>query len=186
MKNLTEQEQTDLTHVLMLIGKRVVPTYFFRERKSEYLKWQGNACRQTAMFTAEFLQAQHPRAIVKLYDGNFEDPYHGNHDHAYVFMKFNEEDTTGVLVDVARVSYPCIVDFEYPEVLVTNLTSILSRLAKHTVVQTKATHVHWESMLESPEYYTHKPYWKVYKELIALTEKFLASSKQPILNPVRT
>ena len=182
MKNLTEQQQANLSHTLMLIGKRVIPTYFFRARKSEYLKWQGNACRQTAMFVAEFLQAQYPKAVIKLYDGTFEDPYHGSREHAYVFMKLDEEDTTGVLVDVARVSYPCIVNFEYPEVLVTNLTSILSRLAQHTVVQTKAVNVNWKAMLESPEYYTQKPYWEVYKELIALTEKFLASSKQENLN----
>ena len=178
MKKLNDQEKADLTHILMLIGKRVIPTYFYRQRKAEYLKWQGNACRQTAMFVAEFLGAQYPGSIVSLYDGLFRDDYNGEHEHAYVFVKFDKDDDTGLLVDVARVSYPCIVQFDYPEVLATNLSSTLTRLAQHPVIQTKATLINWNGMLGSPEYYTQKPYWEVYKELIALLEKYLASSKQ--------
>ena len=177
MENLTEKDQAHLKHVLMLIGKRVVPTYFYHNKRIQYLKWQGNACRQTAMFVAAFLQAQYPNAIVKVLEGTFEDAFLGGHEHAYTYMKFNTNDTTGLLVDVGRVSYKCMVEFEYPEVLVGNLTSILTNYNRHSITQTNfKSDLNWESMLTITEYYTGKHYWQMFKEMKSLLDKYLASS----------
>lgn len=71
---------------------------------SEYKKWGGNACRQTAILGVKFLEKLLPTYKWEAWDGNFDDIVKGTpvrYNHAWIF---GIEKSTGkkLLVDLSR------------------------------------------------------------------------------------
>lgn len=114
---ISKRSQLELQHIFNLIGRRIVPCYFFTHNREEYLKWQFNACRQTGLICAYFLdqlaqninRCHNTNFNAQLYDGYFSDVYHKEYNHAWAFMSKGDDYAKGFLVDVARVTYPNIV-----------------------------------------------------------------------------
>lgn len=70
----------------------------------QYLKWGGNACRQTAIFGVKFLEKLLPTYQWEAWDGVFDDIVMGKpvkYNHAWIY---GEEKSTGkkLLVDLSR------------------------------------------------------------------------------------
>lgn len=73
---------------------------------AQYERWNGNACRQTAIFAHHFLENLLPNYEWTAWDGDFSDIVHGqrrkyNHAWNYGVDKANNK---GLLVDLSRVN----------------------------------------------------------------------------------
>jgi hypothetical protein len=70
----------------------------------QYLKWGGNACRQTAIFGVKFLEKLLPTYKWEAWDGTFDDIVNGKpvkYNHAWIY---GEDKSSGkkLLIDLSR------------------------------------------------------------------------------------
>jgi hypothetical protein len=84
-----------------------------------YNKWNGNACRQTAIFGIKFLEKLLPQYKWQAWDGEFKDFVYGKHvtyNHAWIYGKNKDKN---LLVDLSRVAqerlFIEVVENEYPK-----------------------------------------------------------------------
>ena len=149
----------------MLLGKRIIPTFFHSRNTRLFEQWQYNACRQTAFVVAQYLSEipEFANRDIILYEGEFADEAFGIYDHAYVYVS-PYGDESGLLVDVARVSYPCFVRWvdEMPE----DMGVLLSEVAGWKVRELTRNEFYWPSLLDEKEYYTGLPYQGVAVRII--------------------
>lgn len=152
-----DRDFANLRHALSLIGKRIVPGFLFYNHREVFLKWQWNSCRQTALFVAWYLTniVFKGKRDVALYEANFTDPYLGDAVHAFCWVKPSEEDKYGLLIDVSRVSYPVLVE-RMTEIR--DPSTLLSNRMGYEIKMTDLVEIGWESLLDTPEYFTHVPY----------------------------
>lgn len=71
----------------------------------KYQEWNGNTCRQTAVFGTYFLNKLLPEYEWTAWDGDFSDIYRGHrvkYNHSWIHG-LNKEDGRGLLVDLSRV-----------------------------------------------------------------------------------
>lgn len=131
-----------------------------------YKQWQGNCCRQTAVFGVKLLERLLPSYKWQAWDGDFRDELYGKpvtYNHSWIYG-VDKEKNRGLLVDMARDyrerlfilapqnKYPK----DHPEYAKMRLTS--------------KTKLDVEHMLDDLEWYTNRPS----RELLAeLTEKVL-------------
>lgn len=155
---MKRDEKILLAHSLMLLGKRVVPTFFYEENTPLFKRWQYNACRQTAIVVCQYLSEidEFKEWDIKLYESHFFDEAFGQYDHAYVYMSSPVKGEQGLFVDVARVSYPCIV--KWMDRLPDNLGNMFGLLVNWRVDQIDRTEIDWKEMIWEKEYYTNLPY----------------------------
>jgi hypothetical protein len=160
---MNDNNKARLTHYLMLAGKRVVPAYFMNANEEKFWNWQANACRQTAMFTAYYLDMTFPDRKVHLYESKFQDVALGqDYEHAYVWVE-PEGNEKGIFVDVSRVSYPCAVEWWHG--MPDDLSTYWSNAVGRRVLQKDRTEIEWQTMLLATEYYTDEPFMDVVKEI---------------------
>lgn len=72
---------------------------------TEYMRWNGNTCRQTAVFGYYYLTKLLPEYEWTAWDGEFSDIYMGHkvhYNHAWLHG-INREMGKGLLVDLSRV-----------------------------------------------------------------------------------
>jgi hypothetical protein len=101
---LTEKEEQVKDYMI----NKFVPTLhsIFKEKNpSEYKKWGGNACRQTAIYSAHALTELLPEYNWKVYDGIFKDKFQGRdvkYNHAWDYG-VNKENNKKLFVDLGRI-----------------------------------------------------------------------------------
>lgn len=170
-----------LQHVFNLIGRRIVPCYFFTHNQQEFMRWQFNACRQTAIICAYFLDKlalrlnyiQARTFAVNAWDSNFSDTFNMTYNHAWAFMDSQENNThgnghsEGLFVDVARISYPTAVAWG-----INNPVDIFDKERMHPIsTGINFTEVGlreclpWRTLLDEKEYYTSKRGWDICGEI---------------------
>jgi hypothetical protein len=101
---LTTKEQ-EIKKIMEEVFVPVLHDILSKANPKEYEKWQGNACRQTALFSAKLLQEFLPEYQWSVWDGNFNDLILGQQrhfDHAWVYG-VNRSEGRRLLVDLARV-----------------------------------------------------------------------------------
>lgn len=118
---------------------------------TEYEKWQGNLCRQTAIFGALILSTINNDVDWQVWDGIFEDIYCGKrvtYNHAWIFGK---DKNTGqrYLVDLSR---------NHKERLFIEVNS--NRYPRDheeykDMREVSRNKLDWESMLSEKEYFTN-------------------------------
>ena len=165
---LSNQFKATLQHKLMLAGKRIIPTFFFENAPDMFVKWQFNACRQTAIWVCDYLSQldEFKGRTIGLYEGVFDDEMFGRYDHAYVYV-WPKDGEDGLFVDVSRVSIPCMVEWvkaenegldQFP-----NVELMVRRSCKWAVAMISEVGVDWNSILDQKEYYTNLEYRMVNK-----------------------
>lgn len=150
-----------------LLGKRIIPCYFYENNPSLFTKWQYNSCRQTAI-TTNFIFQQLLRDYkvtdkytVESFDGNFSDPFFGEYNHAWVYCTHESDCNKNILIDVARVggNIGCIITpFNTPTMFLED-TIELNRAKLE------------DELIFENEYYTSKPGYEVLKEILKLLNK---------------
>ena len=155
---MDSKRRAELRHLLSLAGKRIIPLYFAMKNPREFRRWQANACRQTAYWVCWHLQGQYPKAKVELWEGTFMDEFFGLHEHAYTWM-WPGDDHPGILVDVARVSYPVL--FETRDSMPQDLGPWFTDQVGWEVKHVSGKWIDWSKMVEDQEYYTGEKYGDV-------------------------
>lgn len=103
---LTAREE----EVKRIMEERFIPAlhdFLERSNPSEYKKWQGNACRQTAVLAVPILEALLPEYKWTAWDGDFEDIVYGQkrtYNHAWVYG-VNRKEGRRLLVDLSRIHH---------------------------------------------------------------------------------
>lgn len=72
----------------------------------QYVRWNGNACRQTAVFGHHFLEKFLPDYTWSAWDGDFSDIYNGKrvkYNHAWNYG-VDKKNNKALLVDLSRVN----------------------------------------------------------------------------------
>lgn len=171
-KPMKREERILLAHSLMLLGKRVVPTFFNEYSPKRFKQWQYNACRQTAIVVCQYLSEidEFKEWNIQLYESHFWDEAFGQYDHAYVYMSnpFLEQ---GLFVDVARVSYPCVV--KWMNYLPEDLGQMFGETVGWQVKQIDRTEIDWRELMDGndKEYYTGLPYMGVAVRIIKILKE---------------
>lgn len=189
MTEISSTSLMKLQHIFNLIGRRIVPCYFFTHNRTEYLKWQFNACRQTGLICAYFLDklatninsCEPTNFNVQLYDGYFTSMFDKEYNHAWAFMSRGDEFAKGLLVDVARVTYP--------NLFVWNTINTPARLLEQSTTTPwdvasggedirifedlkKRTRLDWYTMLDEKEYFTGKTGLEICKDIELLLQAY--------------
>lgn len=165
-ENSTPYDVYRLTHIFKLLGTRIIPTYFFTENPKEFVKWQFNACRQTALISAYFfrkLMQSYPSddIWVRVNDGEFQDKFTSWYNHAWMTAS-RLTSTTIAFIDVARVSTYPIVEFQTPYYDPSSNSAGLHSCDTRCI---KVTTLDYFEMLKQSEYYTGKPGIEVCKDI---------------------
>lgn len=173
---MKREERILLAHSLMLLGKRVVPTYFNLKNPRLFKEWQYNACRQTAIVVCQYLSEidEFKEWNIKLYESHFWDEAFGQYDHAYVYMS-NPFEEQGLLVDVARVSYPCVV--KWIDYLPEDLGQMFGEMVGWQVKQIDRNEIDWRELMDDKEYYTGLPYMGVAARIIKILKETIHKIK---------
>lgn len=170
---MNNTNKIQLTHSLMLLGKRIVPTFFNEYSPQRFKKWQYNACRQTAIVVAQYLSEldNFKDRDIQVWEGNFFDEALGQYDHAWVYIN-DTDNESGLFVDVSRVTYPCVV--RWMDGMPSNIGEMFSLLADRrlgTVHELNRIMVDWKPILEENEYYTGLPYRGVAVRMIKILKE---------------
>ena len=87
----------------------------------KYAMWNGNTCRQSAVFGTKFLETFLPNYKWTAWDGNFSDMKHGQqvkYNHAWI-NGINKEERKGLLVDLSRIDrerlFIPVLENKYPK-----------------------------------------------------------------------
>jgi hypothetical protein len=142
-------DEAKLKDALHLLGRRIIPCYLYSVNPAEMRKWQFNACMQTAMVVAWFMKMQQEhnyelQGKIQMFEGHFKSPAHlkiGSYNHAWVYIE-----GPGMFIDVARVTNPCVVEF--------NTRNDPEKYFPDTMFSKKEHD--WLKMGTTPEYYTGK------------------------------
>jgi hypothetical protein len=180
-----------LQHVFNLIGRRIVPCYFFSHNHTEMLKWQFNACRQTSLICTYFLDqladninTQEGTVIAQAqsWDGMFKDLYHEEYNHAwsYLEVKNSNKSYPSMFVDVARVTFPCVFacnvvnqpDVVYQQYICLAKENIDLRGNEIGFVCTNQVQMDWKTMLTEKEFYTGKTGTEICKDIEKLLNAY--------------
>lgn len=97
---------------LELNVKHIMEGYFIpslhnileKANPTEYARWGGNACRQTAVLGTQLLRQMLPQYEWVAWDGYFSDIVNGQrvkYNHAWIYG-VNKEEGKGLLVDLSR------------------------------------------------------------------------------------
>jgi hypothetical protein len=162
-----------LTHIFKLLGSRIIPAYFFSQNPMEFVKWQFNACRQTALISAYFLKKllesnNSTHVQVRLWDGEFKDICTSWYNHAWITGSVPGE-TYIVFIDVARVSTYPIVNFS---TMYDNPVNNSEALKNCGTVMLKRTPLNYDEMLTQSEYYTGKTGLEVCKDIEKMMHRY--------------
>jgi hypothetical protein len=176
-----------LQHVFNLIGRRIVPCYFFTYNHKEFMRWQFNACRQTAIICAYFLdqlaerinERVHnihggPAFVASAWDSHFSSVFDAPYNHAWAFMdsqeSLNEQVSEGLFVDVSRITYPTLVQWGVndPERQFNNHP--MTPLQNSVVFTERGPRecLPWKDLLDEREYYTGKKGWEICRDIESL------------------
>lgn len=98
-----------LEFALNVFCKRILPAYFFAKNPAEFLKWQGNICKQAALLSVpvikHFIGDEY---TVEAYEGFFESPL-GQYNHCWNYLVNNDDKTKNIICDfTSTINY-----FEY-------------------------------------------------------------------------
>jgi len=93
-------------HVLCLLGKRILPIYFYSHNPEEMNRWQHNICRQAHILCYMYLYLWFGKDYdLSFYESIFEETVtKSRYDHSWVFLQHKRDDSLMYLCDVARVS----------------------------------------------------------------------------------
>jgi hypothetical protein len=149
---LTAKEGT----VKEIMEERFIPalhSFLERSNPAEYKKWQGNACRQTAVFAVPILEALLPDYKWTAWDGDFEDIVYGRevtYNHAWVYG-VNRKEGRRLLVDLSRIHHERLfieVDSnKYPK----------DHPSYIHMKELRRKEMDVQEMLDDTEYYSRKP-----------------------------
>lgn len=163
---MTAYDRYRLTHIFKLLGTRIIPAYFFNQNPMEFCKWQFNACRQTALLTAYFLNEllksfKHSSVDIRIWDGEFRDKFTPWYNHAWVTA--SPPNAPGqIFLDLARITTYPIIDWctylDLPEAV----SVALSECGTKTL---KMVPLDYQEMLKKPEFYTGKTGLEVCKDV---------------------
>jgi hypothetical protein len=169
---ITDYDKHRLTTIFKLLGTRIIPTYFFSQNPKEMVKWQFNACRQTALLTAYFLKELiksspnfNHNSTVRLWDGNFEDKYTPAYNHAWVTLEPDFKSRShhyAVILDLARMSTPVIVEWETVN---ENPMSHSEQLRDLNTYLVNRSTMDYDEMLLQNEFYTGKTGIEICKDI---------------------
>lgn len=170
-----------------LLGKRIIPCYFYKKNPLEMIRWQFNACRQTAVIcgqiAAELLykwgynaskdpsveDAGTHQYNIQLWDGIFADPAQGEYNHAWVFLQHNLCPEQDILIDVARVTRNI-------GVVQSDNEPVRFLQDKFTGQDTEELHrepIPWDLVNHNSEYYTHMSAADIYRDIRAMMMMYL-------------
>lgn len=132
--------------------------------EAEYLKWQGNCCRQTAIIGSYFIDKHMPSYIVTAWEGNFNDILNGKpvtYDHAWIFAKDSRSDRR-LLIDLARTHKDCLW------MRVPSNRYLRTYYGYENMIEISRSQLDWRKICEDEnetEYYTKLPTKQFIKEL---------------------
>jgi hypothetical protein len=166
VRELTNEEQ----RVKVVMEGMFIPALHDVLKKAnpaEYAKWQGNACRQTAVFGTWYLRHVLPTYTWTAWDGIFKDIVRNErvtYNHAWIFGKDSRNNR--LLVDLSRQHHERLFiptmgnryPREHPEY--TNM-DIVNRVR-----------IDMEASMLEVEYYTNLPSLKVYDMIVSRMEDY--------------
>lgn len=126
-------------------------TSLFQEKNpSEFKKWGGNCCRQTAVFGSYFLNKKLKDYKWEVWEGNFNHKFQdrtANYEHAWI-LGIHKKSGKKLFVDLSRLNYSQIFNEvkvnEYPK------TEEFK-----DIIPTRKYELDWKKMIrEEREYYT--------------------------------
>lgn len=168
----------DLKHFLQILNERVLPSYFFINNANLYIQWQTNACTQSAIISAyfidKFLNKDELKYDVQVWHGDFEEIDNkgdlSHYNHAWNFIKDVEDGYNNIVADFTS-SRKC---FHYNR---SNDVAYCKKLqykeyesfTKLTLLQ--KTQIDWKECLDTHEYYTKKKYSQIITEITPLLKQ---------------
>jgi hypothetical protein len=180
MNHISPKSLHQLQHIFNLIGRRILPCYFFNHNPKEMFRWQFNCCRQTALVCAYFLDKlaaslnfhHGTNYQAQAWDGNFKSVFDNPYNHAWAFLSSsvnNDPYSAGLFVDVARISYPCMVKWGVindPDFIYTQ-HEILHPTGRSIVfMEINRVELDWKNLLTAEnEFYTSKPGTQICREI---------------------
>lgn len=167
----------DLKHFLQILNERVLPSYFFINNANLYIQWQTNACTQSAIISAyfidKFLNEKEEKYDVQVWHGDFEEIYKNditNYNHAWNFIINKQDEESNIVADFtsARKCFhyskfnhvTLCKDFELSEIKTFSKIRLLQK-----------TQIDWKECLDTHEYYTKKKYSQIITEIAPLLKQ---------------
>lgn len=128
---------------------------------SEYEKWGGNTCRQTAIFGTKFIEKLLPNYEWVAWDGNFSDIIRGipkKYNHAWIYG-IDKKNSRGLLIDLSRVMqerlFITVKENKYPK----------NHSEYKDMKQINKEKLNVVLSLEDYEYYTKRKGWDILDQL---------------------
>jgi hypothetical protein len=173
-----------LSFIMNLLGKRIIPCYFYKKNPLEVIKWQFNACRQTAVICAQVASellykwgyntdkdpdAEENQYRVQIWDGMFMDEVMGEYNHAWVFLEHKLDPDQDVLIDTARVSHNIGVKRSGNS----PAKFLCDELSDTATVELSRQEMSWKEVHAGNEYYTHMNATDIYRDIRSILNLYL-------------
>lgn len=132
------------------IFKPSLKQVLFLANPTEFERWQGNHCRQSALIGAYVLNRLAPQYKWAVWDGEFDDIIYGKpyrYRHAWIYGESLNGDKD-IFVDLSRQHHQClfveVTENKYPD-----------GYGYDDMKELKREQIDWQNFIAQPEYYTN-------------------------------
>jgi len=167
-----------LKHFLQILNERVLPSYFFINNANLYIQWQTNACTQSAIISAyfidKFLNKEGEKYDIQVWHGDFEEVDISNnvtnYNHAWNFIIDKQDDYNNIVADFTS-SRKCFHYNRNNNVVECKKLQYKEYESFTNLKLLQKTQIDWKRCLDTHEYYTKKKYSQIITEITPLLKQ---------------